>query len=243
MAKIVGFLAFLTALAAVLAVSIGGAAKPPLRPPQPEGHLAQLVPMNSGKWIGRDIPLGETEEVIRASENLLAVSEFLSRRYFCAGNPKREFTLYISYWAAGKETVAKASTHMPDNCWVRNGAKNIKEKKRDDAVFDVCGVKLFPAHLRTFAFPQKDGSSVCRNAVYWYMVDGNPYSYGGGDTAIPSPSNYVKNMWRQARMGIPEQYFVRVDSFEDLAELFADEDFRKILEGLAKSVLSDASNK
>ena len=44
-------------------------------------------------------------------------------------------------------------------------------------------------------------------------------------------------MIRQSQEGIPEQYFVRVDSSSPIEEIFEDADFQKILNALGELVL------
>lgn len=234
MAKIIAIFSFLAAVVAIVLMAVGVRTSKTLMPPKPEGHLALAVPMQSGKWKGEDTPLGATEEVQRASENLLSVNEYLSRKYTSG---KSEFTLYISYWAQGKESVAKASTHVPDNCWVRNGWKNLKDKKSDGNVFSVGGKKLKPFYKREFEIKNPSGEVQNRKVAYWYVVNGKAYDFGSGETSIPSPTKYVRNMIRQSKEGIPEQYFVRVDSSSPIEEIFEDADFQKILNALGELVL------
>ena len=234
MAKIIAVISFIVACAALVLMFVGLRASHNLKPPKPEGHMAKIVPMECGKWVGADKPLGETEEVQRASENLLAVNEYLSRRYTSRDG---EFTLYISYWAAGKESIARASTHMPDNCWVRNGWKNLKDKKSDGNRFELNGRMLKPFYKREFELSGKNGEIQNRKVAYWFVVDGKAYDFGSGETSIPSPTKYIQNMIKQSRDGIPEQYFVRIDSRAPIDELFADKDFQKILEALGNLIL------
>lgn len=240
MAKIIAIFSIAAAVAALALAAVGVRTSQTLTPPKPEGHLASAVPMQSGGWIGKDTPLGATEEVQRASENLLSVNEYLSRKYV-SGNS--EFTLYISYWAQGKESVAKASTHVPDNCWVRNGWKNLTDKKSDGNVFSLNGKKLKPFYRREFEIKNPGGEVQNRKVAYWYIVNGEAYDFGRGETSIPSPTKYVRNMIRQSREGIPEQYFVRIDSSSPIEEIFADADFRKILNALGELILFEKNGK
>ena len=99
---------------------------------KPEKHLEIAMPMDFDGLKGRDIPLGNTEEVTRATEKILAVNEFLNREYTLPDG--RKFSVYISYWAPKKEPVRVASTHTPDRCWVRNGWKNDDSKKKQNEV-------------------------------------------------------------------------------------------------------------
>lgn len=214
--------------------TIGG-----MKPPKPAGHMDRAIPMKSGKWTGRDMPLGPTEEVARASENILSVNEYLSRRYVSPDGG--EFTLYISYWAEGKEPVSRASTHLPDNCWVEGGWTNLPDFKVNGRVIEAPGGKFFPGNTRKFEIRSNSGESVRREVIYWYVVDGKGYDYGGGDTRIPSAVRYVENMLRQGTEGIPEQYFIRIDSSAPIDSIISDPDVAPILEALGSLVLFDRS--
>ncbi len=232
MQKILAILSLIVAALALLLVNFYGKSSKDLRPPKPEGHLAKLIPLEIGKWHGKDVPLGETEEVIRASESLLAVSEFLCRKYF--DSEGQEFSLYISYWAQGKEPTVKAASHIPDNCWVRNGWDNIASAKNYGEELVIEGKTFMPLYSRKFGIKSPDGSVNFRNVWFWFIIEGESYNFGVGDTAIPSPINYIKNMIREANEGIPEQYFIRLDSNLEMKELYNDEDFKKLLKLLGE---------
>ena len=238
MAKFVAACALIVILLAAGFMFFGIEQASSTKPAAPLGHMAKLIPMEAGKWKGEDVPLGQTEEVVRAAESLLLVTEFLSRNYKTSDG--RDFTLYISYWAAGKEPVIRASRHVPDNCWVGNGWKLDKDKKRDGIVYKVGDKNLKPGYYREFDFTQSDGLSVHRNVFYWYIVDGKPYHYGSGDTAIPGPAQYIRNLMNQCFEGIPEQYFIRLDTGGSIEELLKDPDVQPILKGLGELTLFEA---
>lgn len=240
MVKIIAIFSFIVAVSALVLTFVGFGTSQNLVPPKPEGHLAVVVPMEVGKWQGKDTPLGETEEVQRASENILSVTEYLSRKYTSSNS---EFTLYISYWAQGKESVTQASTHVPDNCWVRNGWTNLVDKKSDGNLMSLNGKNLKPFYKREFEIKEPSGAIQNRKVAYWYIVNGKPYDYGKGETSIPSPTKYIKNMIKQSREGIPEQYFVRVDSARPIDEILKDKDFQKILNALGELILFEEETK
>ena len=96
---------------------------------------------------------------------------------------------------------------------------------------------LKPFYKREFEINDQSGAVQNRKVAYWFIVDGKAYDFGSGETSIPSPSKYIKNMIKQSREGIPEQYFVRIDSHTPLGELLADADFQKILEALGNLIL------
>lgn len=229
------FFALLASFAALAFNFFLGTSAKDYRPSKPDDHLLAAIPMQIGIWQGKDVPLGATEEVVRASESLLNLNQFLCREY--KAKDGREFSLYISYWAQGKEPTSKAASHVPDNCWGRNGFKQIREKDKYGEELEIGGAKLQPVYEREFSIKANDGKIYTRKVWYWFLVEGKSYVFGSGSNAVPSPINFIKNMLNQAREGIPEQYFVRLDSNEDMHELYKDEDFKSLLNDLGKLVL------
>lgn len=206
---------------------------------KPEKHLEAAMPMNFGGLRGKDIPLGETDEVMRATEKILAVNEFLNREYTLPDG--RKFTVYISYWAPKKEPVRVASTHTPDRCWVRNGWKNDDSKKKQHEVLNVGGRDLMPAYYREYTIGNM-GKTYRRYVWFWFVVGGVRYDYKASDNYAPSPILYVKNMIEDALQGSPEMYFVRIDSDVPLAELFKEEEFKGALKKLGELILFENKN-
>jgi hypothetical protein len=201
---------------------------------KPEKHLEASIPMDFDGLKGRDIPLGATEEVMRATEKILAVNEFLNREYTMPDG--RRFSVYISYWAPKKEPVRVASTHTPDRCWVRNGWKNDDSKKKQHEVLNVAGKNLMPAYYREYTVENME--KIYRRYVwFWFVVDGKRYDYKTSDNYAPNPIMYVKNMVEDALQGSPEMYFVRIDSDIPLAELFKAREFKSALEKLGELIL------
>lgn len=201
---------------------------------KPEKHLEAAIPMDFDGLKGRDIPLGATEEVMRATEKILAVNEFLNREYTMPDG--RRFSVYISYWAPKKEPVRVASTHTPDRCWVRNGWKNDDSKKKQHEVLNVAGKNLMPAYYREYTVENME--KIYRRYVwFWFVVDGKRYDYKTSDNYAPNPIMYVKNMVEDALQGSPEMYFVRIDSDIPLAELFKAKEFKSALEKLGELIL------
>jgi Protein of unknown function (DUF3485). len=232
-----GFALIVAVLSITLVLLWSKIMTPDLRPPKPTGHMEELIPMTSGKWRGEFRELGETEEVIRASVSLLAVTEFLSRTY--TAQDGRNFTLYISYWAQGKEPTVRAASHIPDNCWLRSGAKIVEGTKKFGEEIELDGKKLLPFYERVFSFGMHRNSDeeITRNVRYWFVIEDEVYEFGDGDLSIPSPMKYISNMIYESRKGIPEQYFIRVDTLEPLDALFFDEDFKVILKSLGELIL------
>lgn len=206
---------------------------------KPENHLQAAIPANIGEMVSKDMPLGDTEEVIRATESILLVNEFLNREYkFPDG---KTFSLYISYWEPNKEDLMKASEHTPDRCWVKNGWKNLDDKKRFDDILETDGKKLKPAYYRELTFKHVSGTFK-RNVWFWFIADGERYTYfNSNDTYSVSPLAYIFNGFKDALKGSPEQYFVRIDSEYPLEDFYENKDFKKLLSHLGELILFEKS--
>lgn len=196
--------------------------------------LKRAVSGRIGSMTGVDRPLGDTEEVDRASEKILMVTEFLHREYTLGNGTK--FTLYISYWEPGREDVYKASTHTPDRCWVKNGWKNLEEKKRSDYVVTVDGKSLMPAYYREYSI-DAGFDSYRRNVLFWFVVDGARYDYKSSDNYNPNIAVYLKNLISSVTAKSPEMFFIRIDSADPIEALERDPDFRKLLLELGELAL------
>lgn len=192
-----------------------------------DGFLASKIPLRIGGMAGVDKPLGNTEEVIRASEKVLNVSDFLNREYTTASGIK--FTLYISYWSKNKERITNASSHTPDRCWVKNGWKNRSGKAKVVDSLAAGGKKLMPAYYREYSIETGFGEER-RNVYYWFVADGKHYDFG------KNKSSYIPNPWVWLKSGLfigsPEMYFIRLDSSSDMSLILEDGDAQKLLEYL-----------
>lgn len=201
---------------------------------KPDKHLEKAIPASIGETKSVERPLGNNEEVARATEKILAVNEYINREYTLPDG--RKFTIYISYWAPRKESMRVASTHTPDRCWVRNGWKNDDSKKIQNDILQLDGKPLMPAYYREYTIDNL-GRNYRRNVWFWFVTDGVRYDYKVADNYAPSPILYIKNMISDALVGSPEMYFVRIDSDSSLKELFKDKDFAAILKSLGELIL------
>jgi len=77
--------------------------------------------------------------------------------------------------------------------------------------------------------------------LYWHLVEGRIYDYGGRFNAVPSPTLWIKDAVQQALLGSREQYFIRITSAEPLENLRNDPGFAEILRGLKRLGLAAAS--
>lgn len=200
-----------------------------------EGRLKTAIPYEMDGWASKDSGLGDTEEVQRAAEKVLNVTDYVNRTYSKNGT---DFTVYIAYWKPDTMEIHRASSHSPDRCWVANGWKNIDSKKKEFKSLDIGDEKLLGGSSRAYTLPTEMGI-VKRYVWYWHIVDGFPYNYGKSDNFTPTFSNWLKGVFSAAIKGMPEQYFVRVDSSVPLENLKSDPGFIKVMKALGKLTLEE----
>ncbi len=201
----------------------------------PEGRLKGAIPAETRGWTSKDGELGDTEEVKRAAEKVLNVTDYVNRSYSKDGS---EFTVYIAYWKPDTMEIHRASSHSPDRCWVANGWKNLEDGKSEFSALDIGGMRLFGGFSRAYSISTERGT-VKRYVWYWHIVDGKPYDYGKSDNFTPTFSNWLRGVFSAAVEGMPEQYFIRVDSSVPLEGLKADAGFAEVMKSLGKLVLEE----
>ena len=199
------------------------------------GYLATNIPAEIGSTVSKDIPLAQTEEVLRATENLLALSDFLNREYTLPDG--RTFTVYVAYWEPNKTTIINASSHTPDRCWVSNGWESSKEHRINGKEIEIDGKKLMPAYSREYSIKANATKTFKRKVWFWFVTDGMAYDYKTEDNRFPNPFIWLKNTISESLMGYPEMYFIRVDSQYDLDELLKNKDFKAIMDKLGQLIL------
>ncbi len=199
----------------------------------PEGYLEKCIPAEIGKMSGVDKPLGETEEVVRASEKILSVSQFLHREYTLSNGIS--FTLYISYWGKNKQTIHQASTHTPDRCWVKNGWTNDMSKLAEKVSLRALSESLRPASYREYTI--EADSSQRRYVYFWFVVDGKVYDFKMSQNYMSNPFLLIKNAVSNAMKGSPEMFFVRIDSAFKFEHFKDNPDFKALLEKLGNMIL------
>jgi len=202
----------------------------------PEGYLKSKFPAQIGGMTSEDKELAATEEVQRATEQILVISDYLNREFTLADG--RKFTVYISFWAKNKEEVHKAATHTPDRCWSASGWKTDPTKKRSDYKFKVSDKDFFDGYYREFSYKSNAMTEAAKRYVlFWFIVDGKRYDFGTEDLFFANPTKWLKNAISSALHGSPEQYFVRLDSDIPLESFFKDKDFLALMEILGKEFL------
>ena len=214
---------------AVLAALVFGAEPTTVDDSAQKGVLGKDIPARIGALTSVEKPLGNTEEVMRASEKILMVSDYLNREYTLADG--RKFSLYISYWVKNKMRITDAASHTPDRCWVKNGWENVAEAAKINASLEAGGRRLMPAYERVYRI----GNNISvekRNVLYWFVVNGSHYDFGKEKSShIPNPFVWLKGA---IFVGAPEMYFIRIDSASDLPGVLKDPDAQKLLDYLGK---------
>jgi hypothetical protein len=189
-----------------------------------EVALASLIPETVPGWKTRDVPLGSTEFLSNEVEKVLNFDEAVSREFSRGGE---SFGLYVVYWSAGKMPVRLVASHTPDRCWTESGWRCLAMKFKQQETLD--GVPLQPAEWRLFS-PPVSGPPVY--VLYWHLVDGRTYDFGGRFNSIPDPMRWWKDVFQQAALGNREQYFIRLTSTQPLENLWSDPGFAAVLRSL-----------
>ena len=191
----------------------------------PRIRLAHVVPSVLDGWRVMDEPLGRTEAVSSAALKILNLDDYVYRRF---QERSRSFTVYAAYWAPGKMPTRLVASHTPDRCWTESGLRCVEMRFREE--FRLGDRKIQPAEYRVFA--AGDGGEKTF-VVYWHLVEGKVYDYGGRFNAVPHPWLWWKDMLAQAVYGSREQVFVRITSTTPMRELWDLRGFQSVMASLA----------
>lgn len=201
-------------------------------PPQPIG-LGEKVPRQLAGWTARDEPLGPSEFVQSAVEKTLNYDDVVNRVYSTGGGT---LGVYIAYWSPGRMPMEKVASHTPDRCWSENGWR-CTAMRYPEIVTTAAGT-LRPAYWRVFVPP---ASGRAQHVMYWHLVGGELYDYGGGFNRRPGIVKWWRDMLHYAFKGSAEQYFVRLTSDRPFETLRGDVGFEAMLTALAQFGLSEES--
>lgn len=193
--------------------------------PVPRGaHLGRHIPSRLAGWQMAELPLGANEAVAREAEKILNFDEVMNREY-----RRGDTTLgvYVAYWSAGRMPTRLVASHTPDRCWTENGWRCLEMKFHETR--SVGGAPLLPAEWRLFQ-PPSGGPPT--HVLYWHLVNGELYDYGGRFNAVPHPLLWWKDAVRQALLGSREQYFIRLTSNVPFERLWSDPSVTPLLEGV-----------
>lgn len=191
-------------------------------------HLADVVPRSLPGWEVQDLPIAETEEMLKQVEAILEYDDAVCRTY---RKGALEVQVYVAYWRPGSVPYGQAGAHTPDTCWIYNGWTCLNRLRSQPS--DINGRALVPYEFGVFS-----KSTVTLDVIFWHLVGGKPYGY-------------VQDGWRSGVKGylerLPrlrddfrahgfnlaqEQFVVRISTNSQFAQLWADKDFIALMESL-----------
>jgi hypothetical protein len=189
-------------------------------------RLSDVVRLDAPGWTSRDVPLGPNEFLTNEAEKILNFDDVIYRVFSRGGV---SFGVYVAYWRPGKMPTQLVASHTPDRCWTENGWTCAAMKFRQELPFE--GSSLQPVEWRLFESPH-GGSPVY--VLYWHLVGGHEYKYGGGFNAVPNPLAWWRGAVQQVLFGSQQQYFIRITSSQPIESLWATDGFADVLRGLER---------
>lgn len=220
-------LVILAAAASTLAMgvvmSITGKFEPPSTYVSPD--LRKILYVKPSGWEVQDIPLGNTEMLRQAVERTLRYDDYFFREYR-SGNI--DFSIYVAFWAPGKQPPQLIAQHTPDKCWTVNGWTCTE--MRFNQQYEVGGVKLWPAQWRKFRSPA--GEDIY--TVFWHIIGDRQYDYGERFYETSDAVTYAMEALRFFVGSKHEQFFIRVSSNVPPEKIWGEAGFQEVAEGLLK---------
>lgn len=186
--------------------------------------LAGVLPNASGDWVAQDEPVGNTEQLVEKTNQLLQFDEFVFRTY---RRGPVEFAVFITRWNPGKVSVHQVESHTPDACWPVNGWRC--EDSVDRRILTLAGTNLPPARWRIFSHPMNRQMQV----VFWHRT-GPLWVEGDPNTT----KSWIERSLTEIRARKDPQYFVRVTSSVPLDELATDSFFREVMQSIHAKILT-----
>jgi hypothetical protein len=200
-------------------------------PPEPTltQPLSKIMPSKLSGWQIEDHDMAESEEASSRISDFLNFDDAIFRTY---KNGDTQIGLYIAYWTPGKASYRWAGAHTPDTCWVQNGWS--RSERKYSVPFKYENEAFEPAEFGVY-----HKKSTVQKVYFWHLVGGEAYSYKqqGGHNLFSSLID-IKNHGLNLRK---EQFFVRLSSNKDLAELKNNAAYSEILTALLKLGMDNKS--
>ena len=193
--------------------------------------LAHALPVTSLDWVGKDLPLAETEFLRNQVSNILRYDDHVFRK-FTLHDGSRWFMLYAVYWGPQKATLKEAGEHTPDTCWVNSGWSRVAKSSGVD--IQTPRFQLQPAEIGAFSL---GGTSI--KVAFWHLVDGKVHRYDqlgwvhGPPGFLHRLPNTIKDWLTYGLNQKREQFFIRIHSNEPIVELLKDARVVRLLGSLS----------
>lgn len=186
-------------------------------------EIGRMLPSELPGWEVNDLPVGETEEVMRRMGEILNYDTAFLREYR-KGLTRVE--VYISYWMPGKAHYRLVYGHTPDVCWVKAGWESVVQ----DPAY---GVRLNadqPLRLKTAQYREFLINHERLRVIFWQLLDGEPFTYG--NFGPPPKTAIFKDILERGFDQKPEQWFIRISSNVDFDLLLADPGFKELMRSM-----------
>lgn len=219
------YLPFFILPAVILAVALSLQVFASVRrsPPRPAPSLAGIIPTELPGWTGRELPLGETEELKNQVAATLRFDEHVSRLFTRGGVM---VTLYAAYWRPDKVPPRAVGVHTPDTCWIQNGWTRL-DRTSSVPLSIGPGLPLKPAEFGVYSLR---GNT--QHVYFWHLVGGQAYSYEqDGLHSLVAPFQDMVSFGLEQKQ---EQLFVRLASNVPFPEIWNDPGLATLLSSLAR---------
>lgn len=191
---------------AVLTLALGALVR---RDPAPWRPLGERMPMDINGWRGEDVPLGETESILKAVSRL-NYTDYIYRRYT---RGQESIYIYAMFWRQGQISIREMAGHTPDGCWVANGAKYAAPPRQED--LSLPSGRTPKGEVRSFNF---SGANAPINVIWWHILGDElvPENFGQKSIRVMVHELWL---WLVHRRGQPaDQIFVRIHGLRTVAE-------------------------
>jgi hypothetical protein len=194
-----------------------------------EGHVDYRAPdlrkalaVNPPGWAAEDLPLGNTESVLAATEKTLRYDDYVFRRYV---RGSVEFTVYVAYWSPGKHPPQMVAQHTPDMCWTMNGMTC--PEMRFNVSQSIGQAELWPGQWRKFVAPNGQPTYT----MFWHLVGERPFDYGDQFYSMPHPVTFWLESVKFAVGAKRPQLFFRITSNVPPEQIWNDSGVQEALGG------------
>jgi hypothetical protein len=171
--------------------------------------LRDRLPVNIDGWVGAELPLGENEAMLRAVDRL-NYTDYIFRSYTKGGE---EIVVYAMFWREGRISVREMAGHIPDNCWVANGAAAAGHPQQ--VALHVSRGFTKKGELRQFAFPRV---SYPVHVIWWHLCGGEIVPTGFGKSPFAMITEAVDSLSSPSGRN-RDQLFIRIHSKRPLSDL------------------------